>query len=242
MINSGYHHPRPVVLTATLLSVALHLFLLVWFADLQLLPTAQHQSPSPTIAINLVKDNSEASENTPDNNQSVPNDYNQAVNSGLLMNSSEQESTKTNSPPAETHVQPVPSTSGLSLYSDLSQFAESFDQSYKVTPEHSGSNDVFNPELQQQLDKRAKRQGIKKQFKQMEQVKKDNQYYEFSGAGDTRMVRIDGQCFIKQDKNQLDEFQNPIMLNAGDCSKKKAIEFTPYAPHVKNAEQRYDRR
>lgn len=242
MISTNYQNFRLPLVVATAVSVAVHLCLLFWFADVRLTPQFRTVTPHPKIEVIIQQPPSSNAESV----QLKASDYEPiaktdstspaASKAASIKQTSQKTSTNTTQLKENSH------SSGLTIYGNLKQFAETFNQTDNAPEGAFNPDSVFSPELQEKLNDRKAKQSSKEYFQQAEQLKKDNEYYEFAGAGDTRIVRIDGNCFIQQDKNPLDEFQNPIMLSAGDCSKKKEINFTPYAPHIKNAEKRYDRR
>ncbi len=123
---------------------------------------------------------------------------------------------------------PEEAVSGSTIYNRLSDYAAQLE--YKET-----SADDFQLFDQQQIEKLNRAQQKKEQSAQLEESQRRqrlHQYHEFQSVGNQKIVRIDGSCASVPEDDPLDEFDNPIMLNMGECSAKKKIKFKSYAPHI----------
>ncbi|WP_144392052.1 hypothetical protein [Pleionea sediminis] len=138
-------------------------------------------------------------------------------------------------------------TIGLDIYSNLKAHANQHIENHPLTINEPSinSNDridtsnIFDSEL---VDKIRRREDEKRNNELLEHIRSEidsHRYREFQSIGGQQMVRIDGNCYSVPEDDPLDEFDNPIMMGAGACSKKKSIEFKSYAPHIikKRAQQ-----
>ncbi len=122
------------------------------------------------------------------------------------------------------------STSGLAIYDSLSSIAEQY-----ATPEADEglkSDLLFDSELADTLREKDKENQDREKLQDIQKALNEHRYKEFRAIGGQRMIRIEGKCFSRPEDDPLDEFDNPILMGLGDCSKKQKIEFRSYAPHI----------
>ncbi|WP_157365617.1 hypothetical protein [Zooshikella ganghwensis] len=116
-------------------------------------------------------------------------------------------------------------------YGDILKQVEQLDSSLSSEDDLSTSNTlirenftVFSKQLRNKLNVVDRKKKERYKYLEGERVKEENKYFEFGQVGDTKVVRINGNCFGVPEEDPFSLFQETWEL-MGDCSKKQLIKF-----------------
>ncbi|RDH45216.1 hypothetical protein [Zooshikella ganghwensis] len=117
------------------------------------------------------------------------------------------------------------------FYGDILKQVEQLDPSLGSEDDLSTSNTlirenftVFSKQLRNKLNVIDRKKKERYKYLEGERVKEENKYFEFGQVGDTKVVRINGNCFGVPEEDPFSLFQETWEL-MGDCSKKQLIKF-----------------
>lgn len=83
----------------------------------------------------------------------------------------------------------------------------------------------FNPLIEKHLQEQEKAEEKRKALQEIQQRRKDNEYYKFKIVGDTQTVRVDGVCFDTPIKKDM-EIETRVWTYIGECEIKEKLDFT----------------
>ncbi len=239
---------RTLFLAATVSLIA-HGFLLLWLLDVRLFPApGKRTEQSIFVALQTTLQNNNQ-QPVQVNTKPIPNQTNSETIHNKKEKAEPEKAVKqalpvnTKAPPTPSKLTEAPNTdlttpdsakqntaSGVAIYDSLSTIAKQYAK--PDSDSQSTSSFIFDSKIEEQLNQLQNDKQNRTELKAMQKALNDERYKEFRSIGGQQMVRIDGKCFSKPEDNPLDEFDNPIMMGLGDCTKKEKIVFKSYAPHI----------